>query len=91
MPQDATAAEPQAATAFSMPRALGFLAILCLVTVLGYVHRFMITVFVDPVSGELGLNDVKIGMLQGLTFSASPSPRPASRSATRLTASAGSA
>lgn len=50
------------------PRALATLAILLLLVVLSYIDRMVIVLMVDPLKADLGLTDVQMSMVQGLSF-----------------------
>ena len=49
-------------------RAWWLVALLCLSSLLSVIDRKILSLVVDPVRAELNLNDVEIGLLQGLAF-----------------------
>ncbi|WP_158624714.1 MFS transporter [Caulobacter sp. 602-1] len=66
---DAHAAiEPSGRALGPSARALATLTILLLLVVLSYVDRMVIVLMVDPIKADLGLTDVQISVVQGLSF-----------------------
>ncbi len=51
-----------------MARAWWFVALLCFASLLSVIDRGILNLVVDPLRSELNLNDVQIGLLQGLAF-----------------------
>lgn len=52
----------------SPARAWWFVALLCFASLLSVIDRGILNLVVDPLRSELKLNDVQIGLLQGLAF-----------------------
>ncbi len=52
----------------SSARAWWFVALLCFASLLSVIDRGILNLVVDPLRSELNLNDVQIGLLQGLAF-----------------------
>lgn len=50
------------------PKAVTALCILVLFTILSYADRMVISLLVDPIKADLGINDVQFSLLTGLAF-----------------------
>ncbi len=79
MPEGPTSAAYAAATAkqveatTALARADGLqpvlaVGLLCLLTIVSYVDRSIISLLAEPIRGDLGISDVQIGLLSGFAF-----------------------
>ncbi|RSY04022.1 hypothetical protein DAH81_24080 [Sphingomonas koreensis] len=52
------------------PRAMAFyvLALLCLISLLGYYDRYLVAILVESIKHDLGVSDGQIGLLTGFAF-----------------------
>jgi MFS family permease len=66
VPADLTASEGMSARLRG--NSLWLLCVLFLLPMIGYVHRLMINILIDPVSAELALSDTQASFLQGPPF-----------------------